>query len=264
MENSTILKALIYIAGFIISVRVVVFLLFENYPHKPFAIILAIILIYLLLPKNSLNESDPIDVSKNQFNLPPELRHNYLRIVKKYGFVIIAIISVIFYFGRLRFVNNTTQIVNTPLPGASRQNQNNQTQKQNTKEKKVPASYYISKAKKEYSAGNYEKAISLWETSLAHDSKHPELVYHDIGLSYLQLDDLDAAKKALDKSLEIKPTCWAYKLLGEIHYQERDYRSAKEDYQNALDSNNKCTPQEMNAISSKINNLQKGVYREKM
>ena len=81
-----------------------------------------------------------------------------------------------------------------------------------------PASYYISLAKEAYFSGDYQKAIDLWNQSLDAKPFHPDLIYHDLGLCYIQLKNYDKALESYNKAIEINPNDLAFYYMRAIVY----------------------------------------------
>lgn len=74
---------------------------------------------------------------------------------------------------------------------------------------------------------DYPKAIEYYKRSLAATSKDHHIVYVNMSHVYRAMDDFENAHKAINKSLEIKPTYPnAYLSLGNLYMEQKNYKDA--------------------------------------
>ena len=127
---------------------------------------------------------------------------------KTYDYIILILIVLLALVGIWRYtkLNRNSEVPSARVKNAARQER--------------PASRYISLAKEEYFKGNYRQAIKLWEQSLDAKPYHPDLVYHDLGLCYMNLKEYDKGIEALDKAIELNPDYIDFYYLKAVIYEQ--------------------------------------------
>jgi len=82
--------------------------------------------------------------------------------------------------------------------------------------------------------GNLKDAIAQFQhgTELAQDNA---IAYYDLGVAYMQADQISEARKALETALKIEPTAKTYSALGSVLLHDHDFEHAAEMYRKSID-----------------------------
>jgi len=100
---------------------------------------------------------------------------------------------------------------------------------------KVEDDKNLDKGIQEYSKGNYDEAIGLFEKVV---TKFPASIegYYNLGLSYLRKGDLDQAITAFEKAKDLNPEAYTvYLALGEGYFNKGENEKAVEAYTKATE-----------------------------
>jgi Tfp pilus assembly protein PilF len=90
-----------------------------------------------------------------------------------------------------------------------------------------------------FSSHMYEDSISIWEEALKINNNH-SVIYSNIALSFIKLDNIDKAKEYLDSALSIDPKNEdAYIYLSKIYKKESDIINYKNNLLKAISINKK-------------------------
>ena len=84
----------------------------------------------------------------------------------------------------------------------------------------------------------YEKSLELWKKALKHHPQYPEGVYHNMGMTYVFLNDYENAIKYLNKTLEVDDGLNSTRYyLGIAYYNLGRFDEAKENFLKAATMN---------------------------
>ena len=81
----------------------------------------------------------------------------------------------------------------------------------------------------------YALAITAFETSLAHSPPYPEEIYTNIGSAYIETGRYDAARRNLNRAVELNPKAYiAHNLLAKLERKNGNYTAALDHYKKAI------------------------------
>ena len=101
------------------------------------------------------------------------------------------------------------------------------------------SSGYMDLAEAYVNSKNYNKALKTFEKALqyAENEDIKAMVYYNLAIVHLYLNELNLAKENVLKSIDINDSEEKHYLLGEIYLKEKDYKSAIKIYSSLLESN---------------------------
>ena len=81
----------------------------------------------------------------------------------------------------------------------------------------------------------YDRAITAFEKSLAHSPPYPEEIYTNIGSAYIETGRYDAARRNLNRAVELNPKAYiAHNLLAKLERKNGNYTVALDQYKKAI------------------------------
>jgi len=107
------------------------------------------------------------------------------------------------------------------------------------------ASFYLAESLMEQK--EYARALEYFRQIIERTHHHWDWVYYQMGLTYIELDDLVSAKQYLLKAFQVNPSsALALNALGTVSFREKDLKAAREYFLKALEKNSYCMPAMLN------------------